>query len=150
MACWPGQAGGEGPLLRVSFCLAGTAPICWCLHCLCHPQLLPHSLGITGPGHGTAVLGQQHLQCPLDPHPLCRWGGSRAECSHPRLDRTCITCLFSLCCRRVEVATAHPPGAGSGHCHGHQLQHELRGLLCAVWEAAASPPASPSAIYGLV
>ncbi|XP_023786920.1 solute carrier family 23 member 3 isoform X3 [Cyanistes caeruleus] len=56
--------------------ILGTAPICWCLHCLCHPQLLPHSLGITGCDHGTAVLGQQHLQCPLDPHPLCRWGAA--------------------------------------------------------------------------
>ncbi|XP_071418313.1 solute carrier family 23 member 3 isoform X2 [Pithys albifrons albifrons] len=95
----------------------GAAPVCWCLHCLCHPQLLPYLLGITGPGHGTAILGQRHLSCPLGPHPLCR---------------------------RVGVAAAHPPGAGSGHCHGHQLQHELIGLLCAVWEAAASPSADPS------
>uniref|UniRef100_A0A8C3NV89 Uncharacterized protein n=1 Tax=Cyanoderma ruficeps TaxID=181631 RepID=A0A8C3NV89_9PASS len=72
MGCWPGQAGEEDPLLRISFCLAGTAPIRWCLHCLCHPQLLPHSLGITGFDHGTVVLGQQLLQCPLDPHSLCR------------------------------------------------------------------------------
>ncbi|XP_018863085.1 solute carrier family 23 member 3 isoform X4 [Parus major] len=56
--------------------ILGTAPICWCLHCLCHPQLLPHSLGITGCDHGTTVLGQQHLQRPLDPHPLCRWGAA--------------------------------------------------------------------------
>lgn len=76
MGCWPGQAEEEGPLLRVPFCLAGTAPICWCLHCLCHPQLLPPSLGIAGCDHGTVVLGQQHLQCPLDPHPLCRWGAA--------------------------------------------------------------------------
>lgn len=76
MGCWPGQAGEEGPLLSVPFCLAGTAPICWCLHSLCHPQLLPRSLGITGCDHGTAVLGQQHLQCPLDLHPLCRWGAA--------------------------------------------------------------------------
>ncbi|XP_041329499.1 solute carrier family 23 member 3 isoform X2 [Pyrgilauda ruficollis] len=56
--------------------ILGTDPICWCLPYLCYPQLLPHSLGITGCDHGTAVLGQQHLRCPLDPHPVCRWGAA--------------------------------------------------------------------------
>lgn len=60
-----------------SCCLAGTTPICWCLHPLRYPQPSPYPLGISGPGHGPAVLGQHHLSCPLGPHPLCRWGPAR-------------------------------------------------------------------------
>ncbi|XP_075009126.1 solute carrier family 23 member 3 isoform X2 [Calonectris borealis] len=80
------------------------------------------------------------------------WGG-RAGCSHPPSARAPVTRPLSLHCRRVGVATAHPPGAGSGHRHGHRLQHELGGLLRAVWEAAASPPAAlprlqPGTLHG--
>lgn len=143
MGCWPGQAGEEGPLLRVPF-----LPCRYSSRLLVSVSSVPSSATSTSPGNRWtwpwhSCPGPTAPSMPLGSASPTQVGGSRAGCSHPPSARATITCPFSLCCRRVGVAAAHPPSTGSGHCHGHRLQHELSGLLRAVWEAAASPPAAP-------
>nr|XP_047935575.1 solute carrier family 23 member 3 isoform X2 [Anser cygnoides] len=68
-------------------------------------------------------------------------GGTAAGPGEAVAPRQCH--LSPLLCRR-RVAAAHPTGAGGGHRHGRRLQRELGGLLRALREAAAGPPAAPT------
>lgn len=138
--CWPGE---ENSLLRFPL-----LPCRYCSHLLVSALFVPSSAISTSPGNRWtwpwhSCPGPTAPSMPLGSASPTQVGGGRAGCSHPPSARAPVTCPLSLCCRRVGVAAAHPPGAGSRHRYGHRLQHELGGLLRTVWEAAASPPAAP-------